>query len=258
MKINNIRFEDTSKDWRIWSKNDKTERSIRRLKKILPEMECSKQLSEIIKKVYKPGYKILDFGCAAGHYYNTLKKIHKNINYTGFDSTENYINFAKKFFKKEKNVNFDVQNLFLMSKNYKKQFDISFCSNVLLHLPSIDLPLKNLISSAKRYCIIRTLVSDYTHLSRHYYNDRVDAKGFLNNFVFQNTYSYSSIQKKIKKIGNFKVKFENDEFNEKKINDEYKKDKKKYPGLTKYINGYQISGSKVFEYKWIIIKKTDR
>jgi 2-polyprenyl-3-methyl-5-hydroxy-6-metoxy-1,4-benzoquinol methylase len=258
MSTNKIRFEDTSKDWKIWSKANKVERSIRRLKKHLPEMECSKKLSKIIKKIYKPGYKVLDFGCASGHYYNTLKKIDKNINYTGFDSTENYINFAKKFFKKNQNVNFDVQNLFSMSQKYKNLFDITFCSNVLLHLPSIDLPLKNIITSTKKYCIVRTLVSDYTHLSRHYYNDRMDASGFLNNFVFQNTYSYNLVREKIKKIGNFEVKFEDDEFNGKKINDEYKKDKKKYSGLTRYLGGHQITGSKIFEYKWIIIKKLSR
>jgi hypothetical protein len=86
----------------------------------------------------------------------------------------------------------------------------------------------------------------------------MDAKGFLNNFVFQNTYSYSLIKQKIKKIGNFSVKFVDDEFNGKKINDEYKKDKKKYSGLTRYLGGRQITGSKIFEYKWIIIKKLSR
>lgn len=257
MNINNIIFEDASKDWKIWKKADKIERSTRRLKKILPEMECAKHLCKIIKKIYKPGYKILDFGCASGHYYNTLKRIDKKINYTGFDSTENYINFAKKFFKKEKNVNFDIQNLFSMSKRYENQFDITFCSNVLLHLPSIDLPLKNLISSTNKYCVIRTLVSDYTHLSRYYYNDAVDRKGVLNNFVFQNTYSYSLIKKKIKSIGKFLIKFEDDKFDGKKINDEYKKDIKKYSGTTRYLDGHQISGSKVFQNKWIIITRVD-
>ena len=34
-----------------------------------------------------------------------------------------------------------------------------------------------------------------------------------------------------------------------------KNTKKKYPGLTKFVDSVQISGSKVFEWKWIIIKK---
>ena len=81
-------------------------------------MEASKQLSKIIKKFYKKGNTILDFGCAAGHFYNSLKKVDKDINYFGFDATKNYIVFAKKFFKKNKNTSFDRQSLFNMSKKY--------------------------------------------------------------------------------------------------------------------------------------------
>lgn len=251
-----IKFEDRNDDWQIWSKNSSIERSIKRVKKQLPEMEASKQLLKILKKKYKKDYTILDFGCAAGHFYHSLKKIDKNINYCGFDSTKNYIKFAKKFFDKEKNVKFDLQSLYSMSKKYHNKFDIVFCSNVLHHLPSIDIPLKNLILASKKFCIIRTLVSNNTHLSRFYYDDKTNKKGELNNFQFQNTYSYSLIKKKIRKIGDYKIEFLDDIFDGTKINKEYtNKEKKKYPGLTRFVDGIQIAGSKVFEFKWIIIKK---
>ena len=249
-----IKFEDQSKNWNIWENKSEIERSIQRVKGTLPEMECAKQLSNIIKKIYKKN-NVLDFGCAAGHFYHSLKKIDKNMNYTGFDSTKSYIKFAKKYFAKEKNISFDIQNIFSPSKKYFKKFDIVFCSNVLLHLPSIDLPLKNLLSCSKKYCIIRTLVSDNTHLSKFYHTDKMNKKNVLDSFQFQNTYSYNLIKKKILKYGKFKIKFINDKFSGKKINKEYKKYKKKYPGLTKFVDQFQISGSKVFEWKWIIIKK---
>ena len=127
---------------------------------------------------------------------------------------------------------------------------------VLHHLPSIDIPLKNLLNATKKYCIIRTLVSNNTHLARFYYDDSTNKKNELNNFQLQNTYSYNLVRKKIRKIGNFQVKFEDDIFDGKKINSEYtKKERKKYPGLTRFVDGIQIAGSKVFEFKWIIIKK---
>lgn len=250
-----IKHEDASKDWEIWKKRTRVERSIKRLKKQLPEMECSKQLAKIVKKLYNPGDKILDFGCASGHYYNSLKRIDNKLNYTGFDPTKPYIAFAKKFFKKNKNIKFDVQSLFTMNTKYQNKFDISFCSNVFHHIPSIDVPLQNLLKSAKKYVVIRTLVSDFTHLSKFYYDDKKDKKGILNNYVFQNTYSYNLLKEKIRKIGKYKIKFIDDDFNGNKLNKEYKKDKKRYPGLTKYLLGTQIAGSKVFEFKWIIISK---
>ena len=43
-------------------------------------------------------------------------------------------------------------------------------------------------------------MSDFTHLSKFYYNDKTDNKGFLNNFVFQNTYSYNLMRKKSKNM----------------------------------------------------------
>jgi len=251
-----IRFEDKSTNWKIWDTKSSTERSIRRVKKQLPEMECSKQLKTILKKYYKKNDMVLDFGCAAGHFYYSLKKLDKNLLYYGFDSTSVYIKFAKKFFKKNDNVNFDVQNIFSLKKKYYNKFDIVFCSNVLMHMPSIDVPLKNLLLATKKYCLIRTLVSKNTHLSKFYFNDKTDEKGVLNNFQYQNTYSYSLIRKKIKKISkNYKVYFIDDKFSGSLLNKEYKKDKKKYPGLTRFVDGIQISGSKVFEFKWIVIKK---
>ena len=121
--------------WRGWDKNPEYERTIDRLKKKLPIMECSKQLVSIVSKFYKPNMKILDFGCAAGHYYYALKKLNRHVNYTGLDATKFYIDYAKDFFKKENNTHFDRQSLFNLNKKYNKKFDIVYCCNVLLHLP---------------------------------------------------------------------------------------------------------------------------
>lgn len=255
MKKLKIKFEDQSKNWNIWENNSEIERSIQRVKGTLPEMECAKRLNQILKKIYKKGNRVLDFGCAAGHFYNSLKKIDPNIDYTGFDATKPYIKFAKKNFKNNKLVKFDLQNIFSLSNKYYNKFDIVFCSNVLHHLPSVDLALKNLLKASKKYCIIRTLIGNNTHLSKFYHTDKTNKKNILDSFQFQNTYSYNFIKKKIRNIGKYEITFLEDRFAGSKINKEYKKYNKNYPGLTKYVNGIQISGSKVFEWKWIKIKK---
>ena len=83
--------------WKIWKRNKNVEaRTFKRVKNELPEMESAKQLRKIIFKIYKPNMKILDVGCASGHYYNSLKKIDNNLFYCGLDPTKAYINFGKK------------------------------------------------------------------------------------------------------------------------------------------------------------------
>ena len=139
-------------NWDTWSKNPSTEKTKLRAVKKLPTMECTKQLKKIIDKVYKPKMKILDFGCASGHYYLELNKLNKNLNYTGYDATKNYINFAKKNFKNNPNVTFKVENLLSKNKKIKEKFDIVYCCNVLLHLPELKLPIKNLLSRTNKYC----------------------------------------------------------------------------------------------------------
>ena len=241
-------------NWKIWNKNYKVEnRTFDRALKKLPEMESAKQLKYLISKIYKKNMKILDVGCAAGHYYHSLKKINNNINYIGIDSTKKYIKFAKKNFKKNKNTSFHCEDIFKIKKKHFKKYDITFCCNVLLHLPNIDLPLKNLIRTSKKFCFVRTLVSDNTHLSKFLYDDQFKQNSPLN-YVYQNTYSYNYIKRLIKRLGNHKVEFIEDNFKYKNLNAEYKKYEKKQQGVTQVFNKkLQISGSKVFQWKWIKI-----
>ena len=42
-----------------------------------PEMEVSKALAKLVKKIISKDEKILDVGCACGHYYRSLKKKNK-------------------------------------------------------------------------------------------------------------------------------------------------------------------------------------
>tara|TARA_Y100000741_G_C18257691_1_gene559581 strand:+ start:2796 stop:3545 length:750 start_codon:yes stop_codon:yes gene_type:complete len=247
---------ENKNDWKIWDRDDSVEqRTYKRVKNELPEMECAKQLAKIMSKIYAPEMKVLDMGCAAGHYYNTLNKIDSKIKYCGIDSTKKYIDFAKSHFKNNKNVNFILGDIFNLPESMINQFDITFCCNVLLHLPSLEVPLKNLVKSSKKYCIIRTLASDKTHLSKFLYNDELDKKGHPINFVHQNTYSFELIKKIILSLGKFKIEFIEDEFNETQINKEFNKFDKVQSAVTQVVNDIQIAGSKVFQWKWVIVTK---
>ena len=244
-------------DWKIWNKDSDVEmRSYLRAKKELPEMECTKQLVEIVSTFYKEGDQILDVGCAAGHYYNGLQRIDQNLQFTGVDSTSYYIDQAKKVYKDNKNTTFYTEDIFDLPKTFHNKFDIVYCCNVILHLPSCKVPIHNLLKATKKTCIIRTLISKNTHLSKFLYTDDFDENSEPANFVHQNTYSESYLKNVVNSYADtYKIEFIKDKFNDDKINSEFTDFNDKQSAVTKSLNGIQIAGSKVFEWSWLIVTK---
>ena len=87
------------------------------------------------------------------------------------------------------------------------------------------------------------------------YSDTFDENGQPSDFVFQNTYSYPLVENFVKSLGDFKVSFLDDKFETDQINSEYSEFKKELEAGTKIFDDVQISGSKVFEWKWLLIEK---
>ena len=242
--------------WKIWAKDPSVEqRTYKRVTGELQEMESTKQLVEIISNIYQPGMRILDVGCAAGHYYNGLKRIDGDVEYWGVDATVPYIEFAKEHFKENKKTNILVGDIFNLPNNFENKFDVVYCCNVILHLPSFQVPVANLIRASKKYCIIRTLVAEKTHLSKFLYSDSFDESGYPSDFVHQNTYSVGWMASFIESLGGCAVEFIEDKFDEERINNEYKEFGILQDAVTNVKNNIQIAGSKVFEWKWIKITK---
>jgi len=250
----------TNDDWRIWNRDDKVKsrtshvesRTYQRVTGELPEMESTKQLVDLISQVYVSGMKILDVGCAAGHYYNGLKRIDKEIKYMGVDATVPYIDFAKNYFKDNDKVDFLNVDIFDLN-DQNNSYDIVFCCNLILHLPDFRVPIKNLLSVTEKYCFIRTLISDRTCLNKFLYSDDFDKNGNPTNFVLQNTYNYSLLANYINSLGNYKIDLIEDEFNADNINKEFKDFNNKQPGVTNVVENKQISGNTIFEWKWLKI-----
>ena len=119
-----------------------------------PEMEVSKAMAKIIQKKIKLNDKILDVGCASGHFYRSIKKrISKNFYYTGTDPYAIFLEKAKKAWKKEQNVNFIKGNIYNLPFK-KNEFNLSFCSNVFIHLNDVIKPLKEILRVTKKTVII--------------------------------------------------------------------------------------------------------
>jgi len=232
-----------------------------------PEMEVSKALAKIVKKIIKKDNKVLDVGCACGHYYRSLRReIKNNFFYTGVDPYKIFLDKAKLAWKNDSNVNFKKGNIFQIPvKN--NEFDITVCNNVLLHLPSIEKPLRELIRVTNKTIILRTVVYDYSYKIQLVYNSKwwkgtkvkpvneFDKYGNPNSFSYFNIHSFDYFKALINKIDpKLKIKFIKDNFFSKnKIQESIKKEKR--PLATRIVNGEQFSGCLMQPHYFVFIKK---
>jgi ubiquinone/menaquinone biosynthesis C-methylase UbiE len=109
----------------------------------------------ILKKIKKKEIDIiLDYGCAAGNFYNIFKSMfNKNIKYIGLDSEKNFIFLAKKKWKKNKNTKFFLQKGYKINlKN--KSVNLAFSTSVLHHVQNYKKVISELIRISSNYIFI--------------------------------------------------------------------------------------------------------
>ena len=232
-----------------------------------PEMEVSIAMSKILKNIIKKNNSVLDVGCATGHFYRSIKKrISKNFSYTGLDPYEIFLKLARKAWKDEKNVNFVKGNIYdLPFKN--KTFDVVYSSNVLLHLPEISKPLKELLRVTNKTLVLRTVVYDVSYKIQLVHNknwwkytkvkaeDEFDSKGNPRSFAYFNIHSKDYLKALIKNLSpKAKINFiKDDKFSKRKIIQSRKKEKR--PLGTTVIGKEQFSGAIMQPHYFVLIKK---
>lgn len=253
-------------NWKIWEQVPEYGEALYYKSAIgeLEEMESAKALCEIISPFYKPGMKVLDVGCGAGHYLRSLRsRLDENIDYIGLDSTEYFVELAKKAFgPNEKFLKGDIFNL----QFEDNAFDIVMCNNVILHLPPPPAKaISELIRTAKKYVVIRTVFGQRNYLTKEIrnpdenienspknYRDLIDEDGQPQSFNFFNMYTKQYFREIISDIDkDIKIKIVDD--------DNWKDfDNRKAGGgstATKIINGKQVSGNLILDWKFIILEK---
>ena len=233
--------------WRQWAKKPEVEGTlVKRAHGNLPEMESTKQLVKLISEFYQPGMKVLDVGCNVGHYLRGLRRIDAVLDYTGVDATAFYIEQASDIFKDDPHANFEVRDI-LEPLFPDDSFDIVYCCNVILHLPDFRVPVRNLLASTKKVCLIRTLLADKSTVAMAAETQDFDDNGMPREFVYQNTWQCDYFAGYINSLG-WQVEFIEDEFNPDILSQEHQ-DLKKGEG-TRIFGGQQISGNVVFNWKW--------
>ena len=232
-----------------------------------PEMEVSKAMANLLKKKINNDDKVLDVGCACGHFYRSIKKrVKKNFFYTGIDPYSIFLEKAKLAWKDDKNTNFVKGDIYDLPFK-KNEFNIAFCSNVFIHLNDIKKPLREILRVTKKTVIIRTVLFDVSYKVQIVYNkswwkdtdvdalDEFDDKGNPKAFSFFNIHSFDYFKKNIKKIyPKAKIKMVKDNFFKKsKITNSQKNEKR--PFATKIIGNEQVSGCILQPHYFVIIEK---
>jgi ubiquinone/menaquinone biosynthesis C-methylase UbiE len=232
----------------------------------MPEMESSKAAAKQVNKLIQKGDHILDIGCGGGHYLTSIDKlITTEFTYTGIDATEFYIAQAKKAFENNQHTNYRKSASFVVGDIFNlpvedNSADIVMCNNVLLHLPSVEKPLSELIRVAKKHIIIRTLIGDNSFRTKHIKDpEAYDLNGEPVNFYFYNIYSeqyFSRLLNENPAVGSFTMQVDKD-FDSKNIGaKEYEESGNEIPSnVTKVIDGMQINHYIIQPWQFLIITK---
>jgi len=249
--------------WKVWDEDEEYgDLFFKRATGVLDEMESAKSVCHLVKNIYKPGMKIVDVGCGAGHYLRSLKKrVDEGIDYTGVDATEKYVSLARKAFTKSKFEVGDILNLPFPDES----FDIVMNNNVVLHLPPPPLKaIRELLRVSKKHIIIRTLFGERNYIikevrSKDYAND-VEGIIELDDLVSENkiqSYNYFNlftedfIVKIINHIdSNIKIDIKKDNSWQKFDNREDSTRTGTY-----CINDYQVSGNILLDWRYILLTK---
>ncbi|MFA5317859.1 MAG: class I SAM-dependent methyltransferase [Patescibacteria group bacterium] len=250
-------------NWKIWDEfNVYGDILYKRAIGKIEEMQSAKSICKLLPSFYKKGMSLLDVGCGAGHYLRSLQlRLDKNIKYTGVDATKNYIKLAKKAFGSK--ANFLTGDIFNLPFN-DKAFDIVMCNNVILHLPPPPTKaISELIRVAKKYIVIRTVIGERNYIIKEVRNfnegaklkvkdeDLIGKNGYPLSYNFFNMYTTEYLKGIINRIDkNLEVKIVSDNewksFNNRKIAGAL---------ATKVIDGRQVSGNLMLDWRYIIVKK---
>ena len=121
------------------------------------DMFLEKLITPFIKSKKK---NILDACCGIGHIPYFLSDISPESKFLGIDQTSYLVEEGKKLCQSKPNISFKNEDVYGISKKYKKSFDISINWRTLSWLPYYDQMLKELISVTKEHIFLSSLFYD--------------------------------------------------------------------------------------------------
>lgn len=164
--------------------------------------EIDKFFGQIISPFIKDKeLKILDACCGVGHLSSFLSVLSPQSKFLGVDGASYLIEEAQMLYKDNKNLSFEVGDVYDLPNKYKKEFDISLSWKTLSWLPYYDRMLGALIAVTKKHIFLSSLFYDGDIDFEIRVREFKKEAGKENFNAFYNVYSFPNFKRFIERIG---------------------------------------------------------
>lgn len=236
----------------------------------VPEMESSKAMAKLVAESLISGDSISDIGCSAGHYLFSINMLLPNVkfSYTGIEAHDLFLEKAKKAWKNQNSVEFRKGSIFNIPAK-DNEFDITFSSNLLMHVPSIVKPIQELIRITRKKLIIRTYIGTKSFLIQEVKNNsfwpgtdimasnEFDDDGNPKLSEYENIWSKDYFEAIIKRFApNAKIRFIKDDFYHASAIEETAKTAN-LPNPTRTLGNWQVFDYILLPYHFVTIDLTN-
>ncbi len=123
----------------------------------LPQTDSVAQAIELLAPLLKPGMRVLDAGCAAGHAARSFAPL--RVEYHGIDSCERAIEIGRRHLPSA-----TLRALAIEDLPRGERYDAVVCLNTLSYFPMYHQPLDVLTHAADRWVVIRSSFGDRTEI----------------------------------------------------------------------------------------------
>ena len=165
------------------------------------KQELDKQLEKLISiHIKNKSLKILDACCGIGYLSNMLSKISPKSQVLGIDQTPFLIEYAKKNIENKK-ISFEIEDIYKLSKKYRKYFDVTINWKTISWLPYYEEIIEELFKVTKKKIFLSSLFYegdiDFEIKVREFKKESGKEKFNL----YYNVYSLPRFQRFLSKLG---------------------------------------------------------
>lgn len=154
-----------------------------------PEMDCVRQLVDVLRPLVHPGMTLLDIGCGAGHYYLSLREL--SVEYYGIDPFEAGIRIGQHNLAAVGLHPNRLQVRGVESLRMVEQYDVVVAFNVLAYLPDFRLPLERMARVCRQILVVRSSFAEATRI--RWVPDILLEDGLQDMRMYQNIYSRAEV-----------------------------------------------------------------